>query len=63
MNYTPINDTTKRFSRSLAEAFGNNTSPIISEDEPLFEWEGIKIILGVAALLASPYLFIAWSRI
>lgn len=58
-----MNHTTRKHPRTLAEAFGNNTSPIISEDEPLFEREGIKIIFGVAALLASPYLFIAWRSI
>lgn len=58
-----MNHTTRKHPRTLAEAFGNNTSQIISEDEPLFDLEGIKIILGMAALIASPYLFIAWRSI
>lgn len=55
-----MNITTKTFPRTLDQAFGPHTSHRISEDEPLFDWEGIKIILGVALIMASPYLFIAW---
>jgi hypothetical protein len=55
-----MNTTTKRHARTLDEAFGPYTSHIITEDEPLFDWDGIWIVIGCAALVASPYLVIAW---
>lgn len=31
------------------------------DDKPPMDWDGIAIIVGVAALFAIPYLVMAWS--
>ena len=50
-----LNDTTKRYPRTLTEAFGPATSPLEAADEPLFDRNDRIVLWGVGVVAVAVF--------
>jgi hypothetical protein len=56
-----MNTTTRRFPRSMDEAFGPHTSHLITDKKTPFDWDGVVIVLGCIAAVVLAYAIPYWS--
>lgn len=65
-----MNDTTKRFPRTLDEAFGEGTRREIEESQDVWQqvseviWSGLALLgVGVACVICFIWLVLEWGRV
>lgn len=57
-----LNDTTRKFPRTMEQAFGRGTSQYLEDNDPKYDWQDAVVVTACAiAALAAMFILFFWE--